>query len=387
MFHVLVIDDIPTPYRLALFKEIEALKRLRLTVLFLASNARDKQWQLDLGGVEIARVKEFQYYLKSTDIRLQFTWGLGAKLGKIKPDVVVVGGYTHLGYWRALLYCHHHRVPLVLWSGTTPMSEFHTWPLLRLLKRAYVTASSRYFAYGSAAARFLEERGAPRERIHKIYNTTDLESVRERTAEERVRLGPPHGPLRFIFVGRLVPGKGVQYVLEALHRHKDRNDFHFRIVGEGYYRSKLEALVQRLGLADRVTFAGYVQQNELPQQLAGADVFVFPTVQEVWGIVVNEALAAGLFVLSSTLAGVTEDLIDTALTGLPIDPHSSRALDEALSTVFAAPERIRAGRDDRARWVMRFSANEIARDFVAGVEAALRPPDHRRRTSAAATGP
>jgi glycosyltransferase involved in cell wall biosynthesis len=386
-FHVLIVDDVPTPYRLALLREVHALGRFRMTVLFLAAAAREKQWALDIpDGLDIRYLPAFQYFVKALDTRLQLNWGLAGALRAIRPDIVVVGGYHHLGYWRCLLHCRWHGIPLIAWSGTTPMSEWRPWRALRLLKRAYIAGCSRSFAYGTAAKRFLVGLGAPADRVHRIYNTTDLRLFRDGWLAEAAKIPPPQGPLTLIFVGRITPYKGLQYVLDVLARLKPRYDFRFVIVGDGHYRRELERLVADLGLAGRVTFAGYAQQADLPPHLARADVFIFPSVQEVWGMVVNEALAAGLFVLSSTCAGVTEDLIDPAISGRPFDPRSSASIERALVAVLSDVEAIRARRDERSRWVMQYSADAVARSFADGVEAAWRESARHRDASERLSG-
>ena len=368
-FHLVVVDDVPTPYRLALLKEVQALGRFRMTVIFLAAAAREKQWQLDVerSGLVVRYVKDAQHYIKALDTRVQLTWGVAAILRKLAPDIVVTGGYHHAAYWRCLAYCRWRGVPLIAWSGTTPMSEWRRWFVLRLLKRAYIAASRHTFAYGSAAARFVEGIGGHPGRITKIYNTTDLRAFRRGWIDTAARHGPHAGPLRFVFVGRLTPYKGLHYVLQVMASLKSRFDFHFDIIGDGHFRAPLEALVGASGLSDRVAFIGYVQQADLAEHLAAADIFVFPPVQEVWGIVVNEALATGLFVLSSTLAGVTEDLVDPAISGLPIEPRDPASIERALTAVLSDPDAIRARRDERSRWVMRYSADVIAHDFADAV--------------------
>jgi glycosyltransferase involved in cell wall biosynthesis len=380
-FHLLVIDDIPTPYRLALLKEVKELKRFRLSILFLAGNAHEKQWHLDVdaSGLDAHYVKNVQYYVKALDTRVQFTWGVGAALRTIAPDVVAVGGYSHPGYWRSLVHCRRHGIPLILWSGTTPTSEWRKWSALRWMKRQYVARCDRYFAYGSAAGRFLTGLGAAPNRIHAIYNTSDLAAFRSGWQAAARAQGACDGPLRFVFVGRLTPYKGLQYVLAVMARLKARYDFRFTIIGDGHYRGALEQMVADLGLADRVAFDGYVQQHDLPARLASGDVFVFPSTQEVWGLVVNEALAAGLFVLSSIRAGVTEDLIDPAISGLPIDPYSGQSIEDAVRAVLDDVAGIRARREDRSRWVMRFAPDVVARELAHGAECAWQ--DKRNRTA------
>lgn len=366
--HAVVVDDVPTPYRLALFKDIAALGTIRLSVIYLSAHGKEKQWHLtpEGNGFDIHYLRNIQLYVRSLDTRLQVSWGAGRTLHHLQPDVVVVGGYHQVGYWRCLLYCLVHKVPLIIWSGSTLASEWRPGnPLTRQMKRFFVRRANRAFAYGTASKRFLEALGMTPDVIHKLYNSTDLRAFRDRWLIESASQGNRGDVVNFLFTGRLTPYKGLQRVLAALSRVQGH--FHFRVVGDGPYRAEAESLAASLGLCDRVEFVGYVQQDQLPEHLAWADVFVFSPTQEVWGIVVNEALAAGLFVLSSTLAGVTEDLIILESTGVPVDPLSEDSIYQGLAFCMDNIEVIRGRRDERSRWSMQFSTQETRHEFVRGV--------------------
>ncbi|WP_434782186.1 glycosyltransferase family 4 protein [Ferrovum myxofaciens] len=373
MINVVVVDDLPTPYRLALFRDIAELGVINLNVVYLAAKANEKQWQLQAEGhgFGVHYLRDIQLYIKSIDTRFQFSWGAGQILHRLKPDVIVVGGYHQIGYWRCLLHCSMHRIPLIVWSGSTLDSEWRpgNW-LVRKMKSFFVRRADRAFAYGTAAKRFLESLGMASENVYKLYNTTDLQVLRRRWLEEQAWKTHDFEVVKFLFTGRLTPYKGLQKTLSVLSRMSE-SKFYFRIVGDGHYRNEAEALVAKLGLGDRVEFVGYVQQEQLAEHLAWADVFVFASVQEVWGIVVNEALATGLFVLSSTLAGVTEDMIIPEFTGLPIDPLSDEAISQGLRYCLDNIHDIRVKRDERSLWSLKFSTQEIRHEFVRGVSCAL----------------
>lgn len=368
-FTVAVVDDVPTPYRIALLRAVQAQAPFRLSVIWLADRGREKLWDLADTGAELEQhaPRDVQLYLPAIDTRLQLTWGLGTILDRVRPDVVVVGNYFHPGDWRALLYARRRGIPLVFWSGTTPTSEWRRGPLVRAVKRWFISRCDRFLAYGTDAKCYLAGFGVADTRIDRVVNTTDLRAIRRQWQTAVREEGPRNGPARLLFVGRLTPLKGVQRVLLALARLDRAFPVEFRICGDGHHRAELEALAARLGLADRVRFAGYVQQDALPGHLAWADVFVFPTTQEIWGIVVNEALAAGVYVLSSSLAGVTTDLIDGDLMGVPFDPRLDESLDGALRATLGRIDAIRARREERSAAAMRFDVTEIAGDLIEGL--------------------
>jgi glycosyltransferase involved in cell wall biosynthesis len=104
------------------------------------------------------------------------------------------------------------------------------------------------------------------------------------------------------------------------------------IVGDGPDRSTYEKRAHALNLSN-VHFAGFIQMEELPQFLALADVFVFPTLHDPFGAVLSEAMAAGLPVVSSIYAAATRDLVEDGVTGFCIDPKDIESSTATILTV------------------------------------------------------
>ena len=137
-----------------------------------------------------------------------------------------------------------------------------------------------------------------------------------------------------IFAGRLIPKKGAHIILQALADLPDAMEVDLVILGDGPERSSLERQAEKLGLGDKVHFAGYVQPAEMVQWYTAADLFVLPS-RETWGVVVAEALAAGLRVIVSDEVGCHVDMVGDLPVGEVI-PRSdvgawSNAIEEAVS--------------------------------------------------------
>lgn len=154
-------------------------------------------------------------------------------------------------------------------------------------------------------------------------------------------------PYRVLFVGRLVERKGVDRLIEAAARWPA--DVVVDVVGDGPERARLEALAQVRGVGHRVRFWGVVPDEELRRRYAEADVFVLPAVvdskgdTEGLGVVLLEALAAGVPVVASAAGGIV-DIVEHESTGLLVPPGDVDAL-------VAAVERVRAHPQAAAQWV------------------------------------
>lgn len=148
----------------------------------------------------------------------------------------------------------------------------------------------------------------------------------------------PANRQQLVFVGRLAAVKGVPILLESMADLKRTNpDARLTLVGDGPERPMLEKMAAELGVTDVVDFVGYKSQSEVRDYLQQSDVFVLPTFAEGLPIVFMEALAAGVPVVSTQLAGHS-DLVEQGKSGYLVSPGDHSSLTTALKTLLDAPE-------------------------------------------------
>lgn len=142
--------------------------------------------------------------------------------------------------------------------------------------------------------------------------------------------GVVHGPLRLLCVGRLTPEKGQPLLLDAVGQLRDRGlDVRLTMVGDGPAEGALRRQVQRLDLADAVEFTGSIGQDRLPEVYRAHDVFVLPSFQEGLPVVLMEAMASGLPVVTTAIAGIPELVVDGS-HGRLVPAGEAGALTDAL---------------------------------------------------------
>lgn len=186
----------------------------------------------------------------------------------------------------------------------------------------------------------------------------------------------PHGPVRLVFVGRLAPEKGMRLLLEALGRARAGGaDLRLTVIGDGPDRQTLETMAAPLGKA--VRFTGYQSQDEVAAHLAQGDIFVLPSFAEGVPVVLMEAMASGLPVITTRIAGIPE-LVEDGLSGLLVAPGDAAALAEAILRLAADPglrrQMGRAGRATVARdFALPTEPLRLARLFIQGPGGDLRP--------------
>lgn len=167
------------------------------------------------------------------------------------------------------------------------------------------------------------------------------------------------GPVQLLFVGRLVPYKGADMLLDALSQVPAtvRPQLRLTVVGDGPERTALEAQTQRLGLSAVVHFTGWVAQHQTKDFYAAADIFCFPSIREFGGAVVLEAMASGLPCIVADHGGIAEYV--TPACGVKIPPLSREHLVTHL-----ARHIVRLCEDRPLRLTLGRRAQERAREFT-----------------------
>lgn len=175
------------------------------------------------------------------------------------------------------------------------------------------------------------------------------------------------GPLRLLFVGRLVYYKGVDVLLRALVQVGNAT---LTLVGDGVDRGELEALASELGVADRTQFLGSVPDSDLAACYAAADVFVLPSVSraEAFGMAMTEAMANGLPAISTALGTGTDWVNLDGQTGVVVPPSDIGALATAIERLRDRELRARLGAEAARRAAKLFSFD----DHVAELETIYR---------------
>lgn len=182
---------------------------------------------------------------------------------------------------------------------------------------------------------------------------------------------------RLIFVGRLAPVKGLRVLMQTLNGLKDAlPDLRLTVVGDGPDRAALEAAAAPLG--DRVTFTGYQSQAEVADHLAASDIFVLPSFAEGVPVVLMEAMASGMPVIATRIAGIAE-LVEDGTSGYLVPPGDPATLGEKITALCTAPERhaemgTAGQRKVTAEFDIAQEARWLAQLFKGEAGTALRPP-------------
>jgi glycosyltransferase involved in cell wall biosynthesis len=265
----------------------------------------------------------------SDTVYVHLNFGIAWALLRFKPDVIIS---YEMGFRTAfaILYGKLARVPVWVWWGGTVHSEQNISRLRKLFRRVIVRHVSRWISYGVTTTEYLETIGISRGQILQIQNCVPQETF----------LAVPSHPIEwfkddprpvFLSVGQLVKRKGFDKLIQACGRLARRGrEFTLVLVGDGPERDRLVEMARENHIKHFRIFPGK-SQPALNEIYRAADVFVFPTLEDVWGLVVNEAMWAGVPVLCSKYAGCAPELVPEMNI---FDPLSKESFDAALERVF-----------------------------------------------------
>lgn len=366
---IVIVTNLPTPYRIPLFNVLDRTLRgigLSLHVIFGAKSEARRQWHVPLEECE------FSYtILEPRGVKVPgaesvsfFYPGLVRTLYQKRPVAVITDGFsvatTKLWLFKTLLQTKH-----LIWSGITGMEPNASHLARRIQRRILTRSADGFVAYGSRAKRFFLKLGAPESGISIATNTVDTRFFETESEFWRKKIEPSDEKV-LLCVSNVTRRKNIAGLLAvARHLVNMRQDFILKIIGDGPDMEHCRQLVSTLGLERFVSFEGFKQRAELPKYLAESRCLVFPTHHDVWGLVVVEAMAAGVPCFVSLNAGVADDLIRHGENGFVVDFSDAERVARQVSEFLDNPA-LGADMAIKARECVRKNANlEIcAQGFV-----------------------
>jgi glycosyltransferase involved in cell wall biosynthesis len=379
---VALLTNAPAPYRTPFLNELAM--RCELMVIFDTLHNPGREWVVD--------TKEFRFRWTVTRA-LPFTgrhldygstqrWipsvplnALSA-LNRFGPDVVVS---SELGVRTAsaAAFCHFRRRPLIVWWEGTPHSERSVSKRKIRVRQTILRGATRAWANGDESRESLTAYGVPEPYVDVDMIGTNTvrwrDEVDDARASSRAVIRERFG-LRgvvILFVGGLTERKGIREVIAALSllAEDDIPAWSVLFVGSGRLSEEIETWA-RVHPQVPVALTGFVQPGELPGYFAAGDLFVMPSLEDVWGMVCLEALVAGLPQVTSVFAGAAHALVTSSEIGSVVNPEDVQSLAQLLALrIRAGIERVPAGLREEA--IIKWSPAAMADRAMSSIRLSL----------------
>ncbi len=383
---VWLLTNLPKPYQMELFGALARSPDIDLSVRFMRHDGGTTTDDLDRSDFDARVVAGLAPRFVRDELRLHPRTVYEAAFAD--ADCFVLSGiYTSITFLMCAIVLTLRGRPWCLWlerpsptSQGAPWSSamLKSWParvLRRLLLCFLFRAADRVICMGSAAVSEYEALGVAPAKLMSLPYCCDIrryDTVDENIVEHIQDTYGLRDKLVFLYSGQLVPRKGVETALQAFQQLTERTerDVALLLLGDGPERKYLESLVAPAHQS-RIHFAGNRTQAELPAFFRAADVFVFPSRHDGWGVVVNEACAARLPVIATYQTGAAHDLVVEGESGFLLERDDVDGFRRAMKFFIDAPDQIdKFGRRSR-ELVERFSAENGARLFRDHIGAAI----------------
>ena len=318
---ILAFADFPSPYRVEVFKGLA--KEYDMLVVFdkMSDQNRNAAWFCKNTGLNSISLLEEAG-------RMQFE----KELKQIKKyDLVLAYDYHIKNAIRLEIDCIKNKVPYIMnLDGAFIRKNF----IKNIIKRYLVTHAAGYFASGNHAAEYFKYFGADENKIyyHPFTSLHADEVLKEPLSEtEKTRykkkLGVDKSKM-VLTIGQFIHRKGFDVLLEAWNKELDES-CSLVIVGGGEEENQYRQYIADHNL-ENVQLVGFKQKEEIFEYYKSADLFVLPTREDIWGLVINEAMACGLPVISTNMCLGAVELIENGINGYIVPVNNSNELTEAM---------------------------------------------------------
>ena len=293
VINAVIVTNAPAPYRIPGWRRVAQAEDIHLDVIYCTQPHIDTSLDAAAYGFTphflTGRYRAMERRFMHSDL------GVWSLLNRLRPDVVITTGYIPT-FLFAFAWAVMHGVPHVAMTDGTAQSEKSLSWLHRFVRRRVLARSAAFVGACEGSRDLFRQYGVPENRIHTSPLCAD---------NDRFSRPDSATPADFIFCGRFVSHKGTLFAMrvaqEVAIRLGRRTSIDF--VGSGVMEPEMRDYAAQISDFVDTRFHGYVTQAELPSRYADARIFLFPTEWDPWGVVANEACAAGLPVIVLTPCG------------------------------------------------------------------------------------
>lgn len=360
------ITNIRAPYRSLQLSKYSELKNMNLTVYYTNKTIDNREWEIkrangfeevDLDGIKISN--RYGYINKGI-------------LNIIKQnDIIILGGYEQPTMIIISLLCRLFKKKYILvFDGiSTNRLIDNEKKIKKIVKQIIINNSSAIMANGKVGKLYFKKiYNYPEEKIYNQYLTVDGDIINKLSKNKdiyrkniREKMGISEDDKVLIYSGRLVSIKNVDSVIKAISKI-DKKDIILLVAGGGELENELIELANSLNV--RIIVTGFInEQTELFKHYFAGDALILPSsVYEVWGLVINEAMYAGLPVLVSNICGCSLDLVNHGENGYLFNPNDISDIYKYIKKLLYEDDYVYMGKKSKeiiSKWNFEESKNEF----------------------------
>lgn len=361
MKNVAIITNIPAPYRVDFFDYLRKnYTDYQFTIIYSSKNEDNRKWNVEQEKMEnsvFLESKTIKVKRRYDNYYLHIPVGVSKALKRIQPDVVVGSEYNPT-IIQALYYCKRKHIPFVSWTDGTLYSERNRNFIQRFLRRFVVANANAYISSSTKSKEAQIHYGADEKKCHISYLAVDVEKYIQKPK------GMGNG--KILCVGSLIERKGIDLLFNALALVNC--EYSLYLAGEGSEKEKLQKQAENLQIIDKVRFLGQLNRDELLEHYEDSDLFVLPTREDCFALVILEAMCSGLPIVCSKYADGAYDLIENGKNGFIVDPYDTKCFASYIEKILSNGALCEMMKKESAEIVEKFRFVNIAKGYMEAIE-------------------
>ncbi|SCY50857.1 glycosyltransferase family 4 protein [Butyrivibrio sp. INlla14] len=321
---VIYITTAPAPYKVEMLEILGTYCDLDVVFEKNSESYREDSWlRTDF--------KNFKaHFLKGIRIKDSIiSWDIISLIKKNRYDCIIVGVYSTPSELLSQVYFWIHKIPYVLSSDGGFVKKEKR--IAYLIKTFFISKATYYLSPNESSSTYLMHYGARKENIYlypfssvkesEILSSPDSFEVRK-AFKEKNRMSEKYSVL---FVGQIIPRKGIDILIKSAKRLSDIGVY---LVG-GSITEEYKRLIEQFDITN-IHFIGFKDKNNLADYYRASDVFVLPTREDVWGLVVNEAMSFGLPVITTSKCNAGIEMIKNENVGTILKNNNEKELADSI---------------------------------------------------------
>lgn len=367
---VAILNPTIPPRSISLFSKINNSEDIDLYAVFFSISQKNRRWE---SAKEVNPT--FPYYilnsisvgLRANDYHNTFvSLDIIKYMRQINPDIIILPGWSDITSLVALLWGRVHSKKIIIRTESTARETSWLRSLFLPITKLALTSSDLIIGSSQAAEEYASSLSPKTPHTH-IYSSLDTRSFSEAVNKFRkhkrktlIDLGVSQRHVVY-YNGQYIRRKGIRELLEAFSRD-ELNNVALMLTGYGPLNKLVNQYVDK---HNNIYNFNHIPYDVLPKFYSLADIFILPSHEDTWGVVVVEALSAGLPVITTKYVGSSE-LIDTR-RGIVIDDVDERSIAKAIITILNS-DLTKMGKRNQAYALRELNYDKIAAQFVAAIQ-------------------
>jgi len=372
-----IVHNTIAPYRHPLFESLS--QDLDLMVYYCSVKHSSRKWDL------WPRKYDYEYKILP---RIPLRTPLGYQSLNLsiikelilnKPHVLILSSYTDPTTWLALAIAKLLKIPLIYWTEGIKEPQSILGKISRPLRTLFIKKSGSIIVPGRLSKNYVFSLEANAEKVFIAPNVVDnelfikmSEEFRPRKDELKSQLGLK-GKIIVLYVGQLIKRKGVEYLLHAYRKlEQEQDNIALLVVGSGPSEYYLKELANALKIKNVQFISSGLNLRDLAKFFSTADIFVLPTLEDLWGFVINEAMACGLPIVATSASQAAHEMIHSGENGYLVKEASSEELYYAIKKIVTNSE-LRKQMGEKSREIIKreFEVSQMLQGFLLAIKYGL----------------